>query len=348
MKTAFACASLVVLGACARAGGAPRPLTFTITEQQSGTTALLQAVSAVNDSVAWVSGHRATWARTTDGGATWSAGRMTGRDSTLQFRDVHAVSADVAYLLAAGPGPASRIYKTTDGGANWQLQFTNRDTSAFYDCFAFWDANHGIAVSDAVGGHLLAVATEDGGAHWVDVSGALPPALAGEGAFAASGTCLIARGGDRAWIAAAATAGSRVYRSTDRGRTWAFAMVPVVTGEATGVASVTFRDDDHGLALGGKIGDANDRSDAVARTGDGGVTWSVAGRPTFSGAIFGGAYVPGTRAVVAVGPKGLDYSLDEGAIWTSLSTNAYWSVGFASSRAGWAVGPGGRITKISL
>ena len=36
----------------------------TITEQQSHTTALLQAVSAVDERVVWVAGHRATWVRT--------------------------------------------------------------------------------------------------------------------------------------------------------------------------------------------------------------------------------------------------------------------------------------------
>src|ERR1044071_1702117 len=118
-------------------------------EQESHTTALLQAVSAVDDSVIWASGHRATWARTVDGGRTWVPGAMTGPDSTLQFRDVQAVSATTAHLLAAGPGESSRIYKTTDAGHSGQLQFSNLDSLTICDCFAFWDAMHGIAVSDA-------------------------------------------------------------------------------------------------------------------------------------------------------------------------------------------------------
>src|SRR5690348_10172108 len=72
-----------------------------VTEQNSGTTARLQAVSAVNERVVWVSGIRATWARTLDGGSTWVADSMA--DSWLEFRDVHAVSADRAWLLASGP-----------------------------------------------------------------------------------------------------------------------------------------------------------------------------------------------------------------------------------------------------
>jgi photosystem II stability/assembly factor-like uncharacterized protein len=320
-----------------------------VAEQASGTRALLQAVSAVNDNVAWVSGHRATWARTTDGGAHWTSGAMTGADSTLQFRDVHAVSATVAYLLSAGNGAASRIYKTSNAGATWQLQFMNRDSAAFFDCFDFWDADHGIAVSDAVRGRMIVIATEDGGAHWNDVSAALPAALEGEGAFAASGTCLVTRGRSHAWIATGAATGARVYHTSDRGRSWSVVTSPVAGGQAAGLQSLAFRDERHGMALGGKIADPNDRSDNVARTDDGGTTWTLVQRTAFSGAAYGSAVVPGlAHTVVAAGPKGLDVSHDDGASWTSVNSLAYWAVGFAGPHAGWAVGPGGRITRIGF
>jgi len=346
----LATVGLMVVSACAR-GTSSAPSTArmepTLVEQTSGTRALLQAVSPASDDVVWVSGHRATWARTTDGGATWQAGAMTGADSLLEFRDVHAVDATTAYLLAAGPGARSRIFKTTDAGTSWQLQFLNRDSAAFYDCFDFWDASHGIAVSDAVRGRLIVIATEDGGAHWNDVSAALPAALEGEGAFAASGTCLVAMAPGHAWIGTGAVSGARVYHSADRGRSWSVVATPLPGGQASGAASVAFRDARNGLVLGGRLGDANDRGDNVARTSDGGRTWVAATRTRFSGAVFGAAVVPGLGGTaVAAGPKGLDYTLDDGTTWLSLSTNAYWAVGFRSARAGWAVGPGGRITRI--
>jgi photosystem II stability/assembly factor-like uncharacterized protein len=148
----------------------------------SGTTALLQAVSAPSGRIAWVSGHRAALLRTTDGGATWQVIEVPGAAAdSLEFRDVYAVDARTAYLLAAGPGSRSRIYKTTDG-RHWDLQFTNADSAAFYDCFDFWDATHGIAMSDAVDGRFLVLRTADGGAHWrLPPADSLPPAHAGEG-----------------------------------------------------------------------------------------------------------------------------------------------------------------------
>jgi photosystem II stability/assembly factor-like uncharacterized protein len=333
-------------GSAGSPGAAPAgPITQ---EQTSGTRALLQAVSAVNDRVAWVSGHSATFARTVDGGATWQAGRVPGADTTLQFRDVYALDANTAWLMSAGNGPASRIYRTSDGGKSWTLQFTNSDQRAFYDCMDFWDARRGVAVSDAVEGKLVILVTTDGGAHWTHPAD-MPDAYEGEGGFAASGTCLVTRPGGQAWIGTGNGPRARVLHSADHGWTWAADSTPLPSGNATGITSVSFRDARNGLAFGGNVGDNNARGDVVVATHDAGATWTLGGRPPLSGAIFGGAYVPGARVptAVAVGPKGSAWTRDDGATWTSLDTLAYWAVGFASPRAGWAVGPRGRIVKLS-
>lgn len=332
------------------AGGreAPAPSGPVREEQVSGTRALLQAVSPVNDRVVWVSGHAATYARTVDGGATWQTGRVPGADTTLQFRDVFALDASTAWLMSAGNGPASRIYRTTDGGRNWTLQFTNPDSSAFYDCMDFWDAKRGVAVSDAVNGKLVILVTTDGGDHWVHPA-TMPDAYEGEGGFAASGTCLVTRPGGHAWIGTGNGPRARVLHSADHGWTWAADSTPLPSGNATGITSVSFRDLRNGMVFGGNVGNNNGRGDVVAVTHDGGKSWALGGRPPFAGAIFGGAYVPGARipTAVAVGPKGAAWTRDDGATWTAVDTSAYWAVGFASPRAGWAVGPRGRIVKLS-
>ena len=86
-------AALVSLGA-AQQGWQPQP---------SGTTVRLRGVSAVSERVAWASGDKGTFLRTTDGGKTWKAGMVPGAEQ-LDFRDVDAFSATTAYLLAIGPG----------------------------------------------------------------------------------------------------------------------------------------------------------------------------------------------------------------------------------------------------
>ena len=86
--------------------------------QTVSTTADLRGLCAVSATVAWVSGTNGTYARTTDAGRTWIAGTVPGAGK-LDFRDVEAFGAATAYLLGAGPGEESRIYKTTDGGKTW-------------------------------------------------------------------------------------------------------------------------------------------------------------------------------------------------------------------------------------
>ena len=145
------------------------------TDQPSGVTARLRGVSAVSDRVAWASGSAGTVLRTGDGGATWQSMNVPGAEK-LDFRDIDAVSEQIAYVLSIGSGESSRIYKTVDGGRTWALQFTNTDPKAFFDAMAFWDADRGIAFSDSVDGRLVILRTDNGGRVWTRVPAeGLPP-----------------------------------------------------------------------------------------------------------------------------------------------------------------------------
>jgi photosystem II stability/assembly factor-like uncharacterized protein len=317
------------------------------TEQTSGTTALLIGVSVVDENIVWVSGTAGTWLRTTDGGTTWRAGQVPGADS-LQFRDVHAVDANTAYLLSIGEGSQSRIYHTADGGRTWSLQFTNPDAQGFYDCFDFWDARRGIVIGDVFDWAAAILATTDG-VRWTRMPrDVVPVAPDGEGSFAASGTCLITRPGGRAWAVASNAERGRILHTADHGRSWSTFPLPLTTRAGAGPQSVTFRDDMNGMVLGG--GNSARTGDVlVAVTADGGSTWTPRTAPPLQRGVWGGMYVPGTDPpiVVAVGPDGAVYSRDEGRTWTVIDTNNHWSLGFASPRAGWLVGARGRITKLS-
>ena len=360
--------ALIALGlaACTRLAPTQTPQAarapeVTLTPQASGTDALLIGTSAVSSQVAWASGTRGTVLRTTDGGHTWQNRSVPNADS-LQFRDVEAMSAQVAYVLSIGAGSDSRIYKTTDGGASWTLQYQSDDPQAFFDCMAFWDTEgprdslHGFAFSDAVEGpdgtsRFVLLTTTDGGTTWTRVpADSLPPAFEGEGSFAASGTCATAQGERHGWIGTGNAAGqpARVLYTTDRGQTWQTAPVPIDAGEAAGIASVVFRDAQHGLALGGDIGAPIRTDSSAARTADGGRSWQRAASPAFEGPVYGAAHVPGTPTptLVAVGPGGVSYSTDDARSWTALDTTAYWGAAFANPEAGWLAGPEGRLTRV--
>ncbi|MBF5041557.1 hypothetical protein FGE12_04100 [Aggregicoccus sp. 17bor-14] len=336
-----------------------RPRVPKLTAQDSGTTQRLQAISPVSARVVWASGVGGTFALTTNGGATWHSGVVPGAEA-LQFRDVEGVSEKVAYLMAAGSGEDSRIYKTEDGGRTWKEQFRNTDPAAFYDCFAFWTPERGITMSDAVEGRFPVIRTTDGEA-WRDIGDNLPGAQTGEAAFAASGTCVAVQGKQRAWIATGGAEHARILATTDGGKTWASYATPTVQGTpSSGVLSVAFRDARHGILGAGELAAPTEFADTVARSSDGGKTWSLTSRPPFPGAIYGLAYADSKEAidrrggssrfvpaVVATGPGGAAVTFNEGNSWTPLQgVDNYWAVAFADERTGWLVGTEGRILKI--
>lgn len=341
------CSVLAGCAGVAPPGQALGSMTVEWVPQASPTTASLRGISAVDSRVAWASGTGGTFLRTVDGGATWRADTVPGATG-LDFRDVHAVDASIAYLMSAGEGAQSRIYKTTDGGRSWTLQFTNLHPKGFFDGMAFRDAERGMAYSDPVDGRFLVIATSDGGRSWTELPRAsLPPSLPGEAAFAASGTGIVVRG-DTVWFGTGGGAIARVFRSTDRGRTWTAVPTPLAAGKASaGVFSVAFGDARNGVAVGGDYANPTVVEGNVARTTDGGVTWRRIGGAPPRGYRSGAAFVPGVRGlVVAVGTTGSDFSLDGGESWMPLDTAAYNAVSIAGADAGWTVGPEGRIAKL--
>ena len=314
------------------------------TMQTSGVTVRLRGVSAVSERVAWASGGSSTVLRTVDGGQTWQ--KLTVTTDTLDFRDVDAVNALTAYVLGVGNGPASRIYKTIDGGKTWKLQFKNEDPKAFLDAMAFWDANNGIVYGDSVDGQLYIMTTADGGRVWSRVPAAsLPPALEGEGAFAASGTNIAVFGKSNAWIGTGGAANSRVLRTADRGRTWHVAETPLGAGPSAGIFSIAFRDAKNGIIAGGDYQKEQEAVDNLAVTNDGGVTWIlVKGLSGFRSVV---AYAPGTKTTVALGPSGGDYSIYDGHIWKPISGPGFDTFSFVPGKSiGWGAGAEGKIGKL--
>lgn len=310
----------------------------------AGTVERLRGVSAVSAQDAWASGAGGTIIRTVDGGATWAA-RSPADTGDLDFRDIEAVDADTAYALAIGPGDRSRIYKTSDGGRTWTLQFINRDPRAFYDAIAFWDARTGLAFGDPVDGRFTVLRTSDGGATWLSVPpGNLPAAIDGEGAFAASGTCLVVSGRGHAWFGTGGAVRARVFRSTDGGTTWDVSDTPITAGtSSSGIFSLAFSDERNGVAAGGDYRKETESSENFAVTRDGGRTWTPGTRLRgFRSAL---AFVPGSsgRALLAVGPAGADRSADGGATWTPLGSDGFHAMSVAPDGTVWAAGEKGRV-----
>lgn len=307
------------------------------TPQISNVTARLRGVSAPGAQVAWASGAGGTILRTLDGGATWKRRTIPGTE-TLDFRDVDAFSDSVAYVLSIGPGEASRIYKTMDGGLSWVLQHTNREPKGFLDSMAFWSAERGMVVGDAIDGRFYVLKTENGGRTWNRVDPRrMPAALAGEGAFAASGTNVAVRAPGHVWIG---TSKSRVVYSSDGGETWSVSSTGLEVTPTAGVFSVAFADERRGMAVGGDFTKEKQAGEHVALTSDGGATWRKASSSGFrSAAAYGGG------AALAVGPSGAEISRDGGLRWEPVAGEGFHAFSVVPGQAmGWGVGENGRIS----
>jgi photosystem II stability/assembly factor-like uncharacterized protein len=310
-------------------------------EQASGTTARLRGLSVVSERIAWVSGAVGTVLCTIDGGAVWKRRPILGADP-LDFRDIEAFDERTAYALSIGKGQLSRIYKTEDGGNHWMLQFVNPDLEGFLDALAFWDAEHGLALGDPVDGHFVILTTDDGGKNWSRIALiGVPRSTTGEGAFAASGTCLGVQGERNAWFG---TSGGRVFRSNDRGHNWTVQETPIHAGNgSSGIFSLVFWDSEHGAAIGGDYKQPENRVRTVALTSDGGRSWRLpesTGPGGFRSALL---HLRGVDELIAVGPSGTDRSRDGGESWIKLGDMGFHAVGCAGRQTTWAVGEGGRI-----
>jgi photosystem II stability/assembly factor-like uncharacterized protein len=315
--------------------------------QPSGSTAELRGLSVLDARHAWASGFGGTVLRTRDG-ERWDKLSAPPGGEALDFRDIEALGGDDVVLMSAGPGDASRIYRSSDGGATWTLAHTNPDKDGFYDALAFFDAKSGLVVGDPVAGRFVVRATGDGGATWAAPAGlSMPAALPNEGAFAASGTCLFAlKGGTDAWFVTGGAKVARVFHTTDRGRTWTAAETPAPNGNASsGLFSVAFLDGRRGYCAGGDYKlPAFDGLNGI-RTEDGGATWTPA--PLSATGFYSAVVpVPGAKdTLAAVGLAGEAVSRDAGRTWTRTGDTPMNAAAFTDGGAGWAVGPKGTILR---
>jgi photosystem II stability/assembly factor-like uncharacterized protein len=304
----------------------------------------LRGLDAINGRTAWVSGDAGGVWLTTDRGQHWKD-VAPPHSSKLLFRDVEATDARHALILAVGTKTASRIYRTTDGGRTWTKTFVNHTKKAFYDCMAMWPGGRvGLAMSDPVNGKFRVIRTTNGGRSWTVVPRrGMPKAAKGEFGFAASGTCLVTAGHKRAWIASGGTA-SRVFRTTNRGRTWHVADSTIPASAAGGTFGLSFRTLSKGLAVGGDFTHPKDGTDASAYTGNGGRSWRNGG--DLGGYRSGVDWVHGASGVwIAVGTSGSDVTKNGGLSWRTFG-KGYDSVQCVHGGVCWSSGSHGRVGRL--
>ena len=321
--------------------------------EESGTSAGLRGIHAVDGNVAWASGTAGTVIRTTDGGAQWQRCAVPPGAEKLDFRGVWAWNSQRAAVMSIGNGDQSRLYKTTDGCTSWTQVYVNPDAAGFFDSILFVDEKRGAILGDPVDGEFVVLETADGGEHWSRVRNpGLRANPKGEGAFAASNSSLIMTpvgqdlqfGTGGLGRARVVRAGSRFERPSSTHIDWSKSTaVPMAGGtESAGVFGLGYRDATHGIAVGGDYQKPTERSGTAAFTSDGGQSWTAAANlPSgFRSAV---AWDERRKAWIAVGTNGADVSFDNGRNWRKFDSEHNWN----ALSLPWAVGPKGKIGKLN-
>ena len=265
-------------------------------------------------------------------------------DSILpEYRAIAHTQSDFFMLSAGNP---ALLYKTGDRG-QLELVWSEEGEGVFYDAMAFWNNAEGIAIGDSREGCLAVLITRDGGQSWKKIPcEELPPALEGEGAFAASNTN-IAIVGDTAWVA---TTRSRIFRTQDKGVSWEVIETPVVQKQETeGIYSVAFYDARLGIVIGGDYTQPEMNRGNKAFTRDGGSHWELIADGTTPGYKSCIQFVPnsGWEELVAVGYTGISYSSNAGTSWKDLADEPFYTIRFLNDSVAYAAGRN-RIAKLTF
>jgi photosystem II stability/assembly factor-like uncharacterized protein len=324
----------------ARASEAPQWHVVT-TGADTNLRGLSVAMSKTRPAV-WASGSNGVILRSVDRGKSWERIHVRGGDA-LDFRSIAAWDAQTAYVMSSGEGEKSRIYKTTDGGSNWSLQFTDKRAAFFLDAIVCSAIERCVALSDPVDGKFLTAVTTDG-EHWSKLpDDRMPAALKDEGAFAASGGCLaLGATRDELYFVTGGPA-ARVFHSTDFGKTWNVTATPIASGNASsGIFSIAIRGANV-VIVGGDYKDPERIEGVAAYSRDRGRTWTLAARQPrgFRSAVA----AINAKTFVAAGPTGEDMSVDAGAHWKpidSIDLNAL------SRNGSWAAGAKGTIATMTV
>jgi photosystem II stability/assembly factor-like uncharacterized protein len=255
--------------------------------------------------------------RTQDGGTVWSW-RKPSSTATLRAVDLAGQSG-----IAVGDGGS--VLRSTDGGANWAAASSGSGQALLAVDLA--DTQNGWAVGAA--GTVLR--TADGGGAWAAQPSGVTQDLSAIAALSPSEAW--AGGGD-----ASGDDDAFLLHTVDGGATWL--RQPLLSGglpTAGQVTALCFASPQVGWAAGYDFGPDEDAATGfVARTGDGGATWSLVS-------------LPGTGRLRTVTADG------QGTVWAAgdggfLLRSADWGASYTLLRAGcgqhlYAVGAGGAILK---
>lgn len=297
-----------------------------------------RGLSAVSDSIVWVSGSKGTVGKSLDGGATWSWHIVPGYENR-DFRDIEAFDDQRAVIIAID-SPAHILY-TIDGGLNWELALEDNRKGMFLDAMYFENEAHGFVIGDAVEGDFYLAETKDGGRSWLDISGRVlqkPDSV--EAFFAASGTNIIFH--EKDLYAVSGGYKSFLHKNGDK------YPLPLLSGSSNTGANGMIVHDEKFLIVGGDFTKPHDTTGnfvMASFSNNQFVTTQPVKAP--SGYRSGIAHLE-NKTLITVGMNGVDWSTDLGVHWHQISTTGYHTIKKAKhGKTVFLAGGNGRIAKFN-
>ena len=306
------------------------------------TKASFRAIRSLGSHI-WIGGTRGTVIHSSDGGEHFTVSQVPGADS-LDFRDLAILDDKTVLLMSAGPAEngAAKIFKTENGGLNWEIAFQIKEKGYFFDAI-LWEGKQGLVLSDPAGPFYGLIRISEKGRSYELLKPAKHPALQkGEAAFAASGSSLqktkngyyiVTGGGEKA----------RVLFSPDAS-IWESKYAEIPGGEGTGFFSLGVRDAKNLWIGGGNYSRIKEGPVPVLESKDAGVSWSpIVGAPAYyvEKILWADPYwiLSGPAESSAFDPKKKQ--------WISLGKSPYHNLCLVGDRI-YGVGGRGQIGFISL
>ncbi|MEA1987499.1 MAG: YCF48-related protein, partial [Candidatus Marinimicrobia bacterium] len=280
------------------------------TEVTSGTTKHLNEMYFLDANNGWAVSDDRNVIKTTNGGSSWSL--VSDAGSIYDYNDVYFTDVNTGYAIIN-----NGVYKTTDGGVNWDSKYYQYD----YSLTTLDQISGSEAYSFTWGGHLLK--TTDGWETNTVIN---------------SQACEIINAVDFVDIhnGIAVDGGGNIMRTTDAGENW-----ELIDSDCSSLKDVDYLNSTDVIAVGS--------SGTVLKSTNSGVSWTEISTADIQSKTLYGFDAPTSSVFYAVGYDGLIVkSSDGGTSWTEQAigdTNLY-DVKFLDANTGFAVG--GKYNKSKL
>ncbi|MEK9136362.1 MAG: YCF48-related protein, partial [Bacteroidota bacterium] len=269
------------------------------------------------------SGFNGTIIKTTDGGLNWTSVYTT---TATTVQTISGTNAQILYAVLAD----GSVIKTTDGGTSWSAP-TPGTVGQFMYGMSFVDSLTGFV---AGGGGLISKTT-NAGATWT----AIAPLQTNWSYFQVK---IISA--NEIYLVGAPDS---LYKSTNLGTTWTALPIMPVSGPASTFIWYSLDKQGSVLTLAGDFG-------IIAKSTDGGNTWSSNNFLLTTQIMFDIQVVPGTRTVLAVGRQYTSMtrqvlrSTNGGDTWSAIDLGIVTdlqAISMVNSQIGYACGTNSQVVK---